>query len=175
MEVTFGASNFVPRDASLKKSPRRTEIPSGDMVFFDNWRGLSPLPSALEIRSRIQSNDIIEVLRNQTKMETHEVGFRFVDLNLVVKSGVTVTIAEGQALWLMRHYTDVRVPEVYGWIVDSGQTFIYMEYIEGVTVSSRWPSLTASEKSIVVAQLQQMLQSMRRLRQESDDVHIGKS
>lgn len=149
MENTFGASNLVPRDVSLK-SPRRAEIPSGDMVFFDNWRGLSPLPSAL--RNRIQSNNMVEVLRNQTKMETHEVVFRFVDLNLVVKSGVTVTIAEGQALWLMRRYTDVRVPEVYGWIVDSGQTFIYMEYNEGVTVSSRWPSLTASEKSIVVAQ-----------------------
>jgi len=154
MENTFGASNLVPRDVSLK-SPSRAEIPSRDMVFFDNWRGLSPLPSALKIRNRIQSNDMVEVLRNQTKMETHEVVFRFVDLNLVVKSGVTVTIAEGQALWLMRRaYTDVRVPEVYGWIVDSGQTFIYMEYIEGATVSSRWPSLIASEKSIVAAQFE---------------------
>lgn len=61
-------------------------------------------------------------------------------LNLLVKFGPRVTIAEAQCLWLIRMTLGDRVPvpEVYGWRVDGNEVFIYMQLVQGVMLKDRW-------------------------------------
>lgn len=59
----------------------------------------------------------------------------FRSLNLVVKYGLAINVAEAQCLWAVRHLVPtLPVPELYGWCQDNGQTFIYMQLIDGITL-----------------------------------------
>ncbi|KAF1951287.1 phosphotransferase enzyme family protein [Byssothecium circinans] len=62
----------------------------------------------------------------------------FESLGLFVKWGSDIKIAEGQALYAIRHYLDnaVLVPEIYGWRTDGKENFLYMEAISGRTLES---------------------------------------
>lgn len=50
----------------------------------------------------------------------------FEHLNLIVKFGPHVTVAEAQCLWVIKRLLcdEVLVPEVYGWRVDGRDVFI---------------------------------------------------
>lgn len=50
-----------------------------------------------------------------------------------VKYGAQVSIAEAQCLITIRALLSVPILEVYGWCHHEGQTFIYMELIQGAT------------------------------------------
>ena len=69
-------------------------------------------------------------------------------MQLIVKFGFEVSIAEGQCLWALRRLLrdHVPVPEVYGWRQDGEQVFIYMELVAGVTLEERWESLSSEER-----------------------------
>ncbi len=75
---------------------------------------------------------------------------KFEALNLIVKFGPLVLVAEAQCLWLIRKVLphEIPVPEVYGWRVDGRLMFIYMELIRGPTfLPERWDSLSVSDKN----------------------------
>ncbi len=101
---------------------------------------------------------------------------QYLYLNLLVKYGSEITIAEGQCLWFLYHYLgrDVPVPELYGWRQDGGETFLFMELIHGDTLEQRWDSLTGNERTSVCNQLRHMTASWRRLRQHSSPQFVGK-
>lgn len=58
--------------------------------------------------------------------------------NLIVKFGPCVVIEEALCLRMLRKTLSVvPVPEVYGWKVEEGCVFIYMELIQGETLHDR--------------------------------------
>ncbi|KAF4415546.1 phosphotransferase family [Fusarium acutatum] len=80
----------------------------------------------------------------------------FKELGLVVKysDNSNAITMEGQCLWAVRHFLpEVPVPEVYGWTQENGVTFLYMEYIDGITLRDLWDTLSAIEKDSVCEQL----------------------
>jgi len=89
----------------------------------------------------------------------------------------TVTIAEGQCPWALRHiFPQLPVPEIYGWTTDGDTVFLYMELelVQGVTLEERWDSLPTTERVGICQELRAMLADLRRLRQYPSDYLRGK-
>jgi len=146
-------------------------LPSGSLVVFKesayfsrNGPGCS-LPSPAEVRANEPLGYRGESLPAQ-----------FEALNLFVKYGKEVTIAEGQCLWVIRHLLPyhVPVPEVYGWSEEGGEVFIYMELVKGITLENRWESLSKQERIKVCEQLRAILLELRNLQQDPKDQFLGK-
>lgn len=176
-------------DAPLFHLPPSTErirltpemLPIGDSVIFHDStffsrfpdRGTLPLPH--DVRA--------EHLRTPglKKYETRNPPLvRYTQLNLVVKFGSEVTIAEGQCLWALRKLLSngpycVPVPEIYGWRTDGDQVFIYQELVTGVTLADRWNGLEDEEKKHIVQKLKDMVHGLRLLQQDPSDVFIGEA
>lgn len=77
---------------------------------------------------------------------------RFEHLNLIVKFGPHVTVAEAQTLWAVKTVfgEEVPVPQLYGWRVDEkGVVFIYLQIIRGQVLREEWNTLSVSDKSAV--------------------------
>jgi hypothetical protein len=135
-------------------------LPSGqnvvfkDSSFFTRPDAPSALPSPAQVRAAALPG------RGGRPLPV-----AFPTLNLLVKYGPEITIAEGQCLWAIRHLLHdlVPAPEVYGWCED-----------EGVTLEERWPDLSTTERQDICRQLRVMVDSMRTLRQPADDQFIGK-
>ncbi|KAJ5573731.1 phosphotransferase family protein [Penicillium hispanicum] len=96
-------------------------------------------------------------------------------MGLFVKYGtdVTVTEAETQIMLLERFQGRLPVPEVFGWAIDGGQTFVYMALIEGETLMARWGSLTDNEKQSIFKELRSLITLLRTLQQDPHDQYIG--
>ena len=60
----------------------------------------------------------------------------FDSLNVLVKFGYGVPVEEALNLWMVkrRFQNRVPVPEVFGWRVEEGVVYIYMEPIRGPTL-----------------------------------------
>jgi hypothetical protein len=101
----------------------------------------------------------------------------FLSLGLIVKYGSEVSVSEARCQILVRAILSpqVPVPEVYGWCTDGGQTFIYMELIEGITLEKRWDHLNDQERTSVCTELRHMVDSWRALTQQSLPPFIGLS
>ncbi|KAI1763480.1 kinase-like domain-containing protein [Hypoxylon sp. FL1150] len=99
----------------------------------------------------------------------------FDELGLVVKYGSAITIAEGQCLWYFNRYMKdtVPTPELYGWCRDEGETFIYMEYIDGDTLEDAWPALSPEDLDLICEQLRKCVEAWRNLRQETEPYFVG--
>jgi hypothetical protein len=99
----------------------------------------------------------------------------FPSLGLIVKFGRSVSIAEGQTLWALRHYLGdaLPVPEIFGWRCDGGRVFLYMERVEGATLEREWTSMSTAERDSVCAQLRQTITALRRLRQPAKSTFVG--
>ncbi|EUC63002.1 phosphotransferase enzyme family protein [Rhizoctonia solani AG-3 Rhs1AP] len=99
----------------------------------------------------------------------------YLSLGLTVKYGRTVSTAEGQCMWAVRQLLGnvVPVPEVYGWTVEAGVSYIYMEHIPGETLSDRWDSLSESEKRDICHQLRTMVGHLRTIEQPNGEKFIG--
>lgn len=100
---------------------------------------------------------------------------RFEALNLIVKYGKEITISEGQCMWAIHRLLPDRLPapEVYGWVQDQDEVFIYMELVRGETLEDRWESLPNDERLGVCQQLQSMLLDLRNLQQDPEDQFLG--
>lgn len=96
-------------------------------------------------------------------------------LRLAVKYGADVTIVEAQTQMMLREQLrgQVPVPEVFGWIEDKGQRFIYMSLIEGKTLQERWGDITEDERRAVCEELKHMVKAWRSLEQDRHDRYIG--
>lgn len=128
--------------------------------FLRNGTEIS-LPSPSEVRARQQHLQYSPIY--------------FESLNLLVKNGKNISIAEGQCLWALRRFlpSQVPVPEIYGWCEDNGEVFIYQELVKGVTLENRWESLAKEERGIVCDQLRVMLLELRNLQQDPKDQFVG--
>lgn len=99
----------------------------------------------------------------------------FPELTLIVKYGGPTSIAEGQCLWMIRNLLGDRIPipEVYGWIRDGKEIFIYMELIRGSTLEQRWDQLSVEERLDLCDQLHPMIASLRDIRPAPGESCIG--
>ncbi|KAI0129591.1 kinase-like domain-containing protein [Xylariales sp. AK1849] len=89
--------------------------------------------------------------------------------------GADVTVAEAETQILMRQLLQgqVPIPEVFGWAVDGAQTFIYMAWIRGDTLQSRFANLDESERQAVCKELKGRVDAWRTLVQDESDTYIG--
>ena len=67
----------------------------------------------------------------------------------------------------------VPIPEIFGWTEDAGQTFIYMELVEGVTLQERWPILDETDRLAICEELKHMVEAWRALDQGASVPYIG--
>ena len=173
MNYTYNLSD-EPLFAMSRKTLHIGELPCTESVvfrdssYFKNSTGELPTPEEVR-RKDIEVNDI----RARTERPPP---IPFEDRGVVVKYGSEITIAEAQCLWYFnRHMRDeVPTPELFGWCRDGGETFIYMQLVEGDTLEQAWPSLSAEERAAICEQLRGCVKAWRELSQESEPYYIGR-
>ncbi|TVY37828.1 hypothetical protein LSUB1_G004694 [Lachnellula subtilissima] len=127
--------------------------------FYKDHESGRCLPSPVEVRASAGPN--------QSLPQPPPV--KFEHLNLIVKYGPHVTVAEAQCLWMVKRLVgeQVPVPEVYGWRVD-GQDFV-----RGETLKDRWDFLSVGDKTTLCNHLYQIMESLRHVEQDPNDPFIG--
>lgn len=148
-------------------APSDESIVFKDSSFFTQQDAPCSLPSPAEVRAAAKT-----FFNNPRRPPP----VWFSSLNLVVKYGCEITIAEGQCLWAIKRLLpdDVPVPEVYGWCRDGDEVFIYMQIIRGPTLAARWGSLTTEERVDVCEQLRRMVGALAQLEQDPEDQFVGR-
>ncbi|PNP61593.1 hypothetical protein FNYG_13664 [Fusarium nygamai] len=151
--------------------PQGSSVTFYDSSFFKRGPEQPKLPTPSEVLAR---PNYVPHPRAEGMMLRQPAVFK--ELGLVVKhsDNANAIIREGQCLWAIHHLLpEVPVPEVYGWTQENGVTFLYMEYIDGITLRDRWGTLSAIEKDSVCEQLRSMVTKMSHLHQAPDDPFIG--
>lgn len=142
-----------------------------DSSFFRRGDQRLQLPSPDEVRQKYrESSRFYETLWRPPPV-------RFPDLDLLVKFGGKITIAEDQCLWALQHSTlkdKLPTPEVYGWCQDNEETFLYMKLVRGDTLEQRWPDLSDTDRSACCEQLKPMIEALRYLKLDGNEQFIGK-
>ncbi|RSM14091.1 hypothetical protein CDV31_005553 [Fusarium ambrosium] len=157
------ATNDTP-ELSACSTPTPTAKVFPQSSFFQERRAPA-LPSPAEIRALNEASG-----HCRAASLNHPPPVIVPSLGLAVKYGADVTIAEVEAQVLMRERLQGRVPipEVFGWVKDSGQMFIYMSLVEGDTLQARFSTMNESERQAVCKELRSMVNAWRALTQESD-------
>ena len=139
-------------------------------TFFRQDTKPPQLPTPAEVRAQAARQNHVDISKWRPPPA------EFPDLNLLVKYGGAVSIAEGQCLWMIRYYLGhkVPVPEVYGWCRDGEETFVYMELIRGSTLEQRWDELSSKERSSLCDQLSPMVAALQALKQSPLENCVGK-
>lgn len=150
-------------------APSEESIVFKDSSFFTQQDATCSLPSPAEVRAAAKLTTDLHNPRRPRPVW-------FPSLNLVVKYGYEITIAEGQCLWAIRRLLPdvLPVPEVYGWCRDGDEVFIYMQMIRGPTLAARWGSLKTEEKIDICEQLRRMVGTLARLEQDPEDQFVGR-
>lgn len=153
------------RRISVETLPSDSSIVFRESAFFSQNGSNCSLPSPTEVRAA-----------KSTKNLGLSITVQFEALNLLVKYGRYIAIAEGQCLWAIRRllHSKIPVPEVYGWCEDGGEVFIYMQLLDGVTLESKWDSLSDENRVRVCEQLRAMILELRKLQQDPKDQFLGK-
>jgi hypothetical protein len=144
----------------------RSSMNFHDTAFF-RANGSNPqLPRPEEVRR----------LSGVNKLHPQPTPVVFEDLNLIVKYGPHVKIAEARCLWIIWRMLGnaVPVPEVYDWRVDGRGVFIYMQLIRGDRLKDRWESLTIAEKATICDELRGITTALRQAKQNRSDPFIGR-
>ncbi|KAI9804717.1 MAG: hypothetical protein M1825_001085 [Sarcosagium campestre] len=163
-DVTAPESKFRIDSSSLPNGAE-TEMDYVESFFFKS-NGPNPrLPTPAEVRALSPGYD----------KKSQPLPVRFEHLGLIVKFGRMIAVAEAQSLWVIKRVfgEKVPVPEVYGWRVDDGRVYIYMQLIQGPTLKERWDTLSVSDKAVICDDLRQMITSLRRAEQNPHDIFIG--
>ncbi|KAF4506280.1 hypothetical protein G6O67_006381 [Ophiocordyceps sinensis] len=108
-----------------------------DSCFFKERRA-SALPPPAEIKAiNEKSGNIRAISFNRPPPVI------LPSLKLVIKYGADVPAIEAQTQRIIHKLLRnvVPVPEIFGWTEYKGQTFIYMDLVEGVTLQDRWATL----------------------------------
>jgi hypothetical protein len=81
---------------------------------------------------------------------------------VVVKSGSNLDPSEHYLLeYLQTHCPTVRSPVPLGFVVVAGLSYFFLTHIPGITLHSRWPSMSEIQKKAIRSQLNDMLLSLR--------------
>lgn len=152
-------------DATMLPDGREAKMDFPESSYFKASEPRPCLPTPSEVRA-LSGPD-------QARPQPRPV--KFEHLNLVVKFGPHVTVAEAQCLWVIKRVLrdEVPVPEVYGWRVDGRDVFIYMQFVRGETLESQWDSLSTVEKTTICDHLRQKITSLRQVEQGPDGPFIG--
>lgn len=128
------------------------------------------LPSPAEIRALNESSGNRRATAFQRPSPV-----TFQALGLFVKYGSEVTVTEAETQAHLHHGLSgkVPIPEVFGWIQDGGQTFIYMSFILGETLQSRFSGMDDDERRAVCQDLRTMVNAWRSISQDESDQYIG--
>lgn len=96
-------------------------------------------------------------------------------LGLLVKWGFYVSSVEGQCLWMLRRSVrcEIPVPEIYGWVKDGDDVFLFMERVAGVTLESRWDGLAPQERREICTQLHSITKSLRSIQPYAGSTYLG--
>lgn len=167
MATSSAKEEVVPRTIHVAELPSKENMVFRESSFFK--RPMSELPSPEEIRKK----DIeVNSFRARTQRPPP---ILFEELGLVVKYGSAITIAEAQCLWYFNRYMKdtVPTPELFAWFQDDGETFIYMDYVDGDTSEDAWPSLNPEEQDSICEQLRKCVEAWRSLRQETEPYFVG--
>jgi hypothetical protein len=183
LRVTLSSSNPIPDTVDNEefniiqnRKFQSESLPQGENVvllessFFQRHGATAKLPTPDEVRR------IARESRNpRSKNDSRPPPVIIKSLGLLVKYGSEVSRAEGQCLLFVRKFlsSDIPVPEVYGWCRDEDQSFVHMEFIEGVTLEKRWDELDDEGKTAVCQQLKHMVKLWRDLKQEDISPFIG--
>lgn len=152
---------------------KRLDLPKGDDQNFLNTgffqEGDRSLPSPEEVRRRSASMD-----DTYTNTERPPPAI-FPELKLLVKFGSSITIAEAQCLWFLNRHMKGRVPtpELYGWRTWSGQVFIYMELVRGMTLKEAWSELAQEDRHSILQELRVCVDAWRGLKQDQEPSFVG--
>ncbi|OBT60829.1 hypothetical protein VE03_09918 [Pseudogymnoascus sp. 23342-1-I1] len=149
------------REISVGMLPSGSSVVFNESTYFLRHSPETALPLPTEVRAHQRPGQYGPI--------------QFESLNLLVKYGKEITIAEGQCLWALRRFlpSQVPVPEIYGWCEDNGEVFVYMELVKGVTLEKIWGSLLKQEREVVCDQLRAMLLALRNLQQDTQDQFLG--
>ncbi|KAF8156592.1 hypothetical protein B0H34DRAFT_675045 [Crassisporium funariophilum] len=131
-------------------------LPRNSTTFFDNWPHANPLPTPAQIRSSTFDSPY-QVLHHRPHGAYAQRVLHIPDLGLVIKHGPRTTVVEGQTLCECRRYM--------GGARTAMRTFIYVSYIDGVTLDSRLDTLSDDELKDIAGQVPPMIASIRDLRQ----------
>ncbi|KAI9676672.1 MAG: hypothetical protein M1829_002990 [Trizodia sp. TS-e1964] len=145
----------------LQSPPNRFHLPPQPCCTFFVHNPGSSLPSPADVRAR--------------QLPDSSAPVRFEALNLLVKYGKDITIAEGQCLWALRRLLPGKlpVPEVFGCCYDGPDVFIYMKLVHGVTLESRWHSLSTQQRIEICEQSRGLVLELRYLQQDPQDPFLG--
>ncbi|KAG5290134.1 phosphotransferase enzyme family protein [Histoplasma ohiense] len=142
-----------------------TEMDFLDSSFFASKPGQKHLPTTTEVA----------VCSPDFRTNPRPKPVKFEHLGLIVKFGPCVVVEEAVCLRMLRKTLPekVPVPEVYGWRVEEGRVFIYMELIHGETLHDRWDHLNDQGKISICAQLKEIVAVLRQLEPDPSDSFIG--
>jgi len=159
----------------ISRLPTSANIDFTETAFFQNSEEKYSLPTPSEVRLKATSSSSYDNPR------TPPVLFKFDHQNIIVKYGryPGVSIAEGQCFWAIKRYLPtVPVPDIYGWRTDqsTGEVFLYLEHIDGVTLKEKWKHMEKDVKEVFCEQLRYYMAELKRFRQEGDSFigHIGR-
>ncbi|EJT99899.1 hypothetical protein DACRYDRAFT_95747 [Dacryopinax primogenitus] len=150
---------------------KRKIAPSGDHVILHDSSFFRRHPTA-------QLPTPAQVLARCKALGDHPIAprprpVRFPALGLLVKFGTAASIVEGQCLYALQGRTVLRVPEVYGWTVENGRAFVYVELIRGVTLQDRWEWLSEKSKTVVCMQIKDMVDDLRQIEEDPMNSYVG--
>lgn len=88
-------------------------------------------------------------------------------LNLCIKFGDCVTLAEAHTLQFIAETTSIPVPAVHHAFTHRGETYILMERIRGENIGNSWRLLSDSSKASIFSQLKKMIEDLRAIPSKS--------
>ncbi|KAK6508999.1 hypothetical protein TWF481_003765 [Arthrobotrys musiformis] len=96
-------------------------------------------------------------------------------MNLVVKWGDYITIAEGQVYWMLKKKLkeEIPTPEIYGWRTQGGQVFLYLECTDGLQLEEVYGQLDHSDKMELAGQIKKFKAALGRLYQDPQERFLG--
>ncbi|KAF4502560.1 phosphotransferase enzyme family [Fusarium agapanthi] len=120
-----------------------------------------PLPALSEIHDAPDSQ-----LSPRRSGWTDPGGVCLIRNTFIVKYGTDVTEYKGNVLLFVERYLNIRAPRLYAMYRDESTDCVYliMEYIQGVSLETIWPSLSDALKASITSQLKQIFDEMGSLK-----------
>lgn len=102
----------------------------------------------------------------------------FEELNLVVKYGGPLQVRTEGALAMHAIHAafpkdDVPVPELFGWRVEDGATYVYMELVPGITLADAWSDLAEDEKVAIEKEMKRIAGRLKSIERPQGHDLIG--